>query len=59
MRQSGMGAFRYARLPEDAKLLARARHHAKTLVAELDDHPLLAMAFDVRFGAESMQPIPA
>jgi len=59
VRQSGMGTFRYARLPEDAKLLARARHHAKTLVAELDDHPLLAMAFDVRFGAESMQPIPA
>ncbi len=39
VRQSGLGSFRFAQLPEDAALLARARHHAQALVADLADAP--------------------
>jgi ATP-dependent DNA helicase RecG len=64
VRQSGLGSFRFARLPEDAPLLDRARHHARRILAadpELGDaeHALLALAFEAEFGAEALQPIPA
>jgi ATP-dependent DNA helicase RecG len=64
IRQSGVGAFRFAQLPDDAELLERARHHARRI---LDDdpqltgpeHALLADALEAAFGAEALEPIPA
>jgi ATP-dependent DNA helicase RecG len=64
VRQSGLAAFRFARLPEDAELLDAARAHART-VLEADpelrapDHALLAYALTAAFGAEALEPIPA
>src|SRR5205085_1207485 len=61
---AGLGSFRFARMPEDAPLLSRAREHAKR-IADADpqlaepEHALLAIAFDERFGAEALAPIPA
>ena len=64
VRQSGLAAFRFARLPEDAELLDVARRLARELV-EIDpqlaepEHALLAEALELAFGAEAMEPIPA
>ncbi len=64
VRQSGLAAFRFARLPEDAELLDAARGHARTLLeADPDlagpEHVLLADALTTTFGAEALEPIPA
>jgi ATP-dependent DNA helicase RecG len=63
-RQSGIGQFRVASLPEDAELLERARSCARAIVAadpELSsaEHALLADALAHAFGAEALEPIPA
>ncbi len=64
VRQSGAGAFRFAQLPDDARLLDRARHHARAIIdadpqlAE-PEHALLAVAFEREFGPEALEPIPA
>ena len=59
-RQSGLPAFRFARLPEDVELLQRARHRA---LAILDADPELAAAehalLVAAMGAEALEPIPA
>jgi ATP-dependent DNA helicase RecG len=62
-RQSGVGRFAVARLPEDADLLERARARAEAIVAddpqlELPEHALLAAELERRFGAEAAAPIP-
>jgi ATP-dependent DNA helicase RecG len=59
-RQSGLPAFRFARLPEDVELLERARLRARAILdadpeLERADHALLAVAM----GAEALEPIPA
>jgi len=63
-RQSGLAQFRFARLPEDADLLERARGHAAALLREdaglaLPEHALLDVAVRAAFGAEALDPIPA
>jgi ATP-dependent DNA helicase RecG len=63
-RQSGLGQFKFASLPEDAGLLERARAHAREILARdpgLDGplHTLLGGALEDAFGAEALQPIPA
>lgn len=63
-KQSGVGRFRVACLPEDAELLERARVWAKAIVARDPDlrapeHVLLGEALTQAFGAEVLQPIPA
>ena len=63
-RQSGLAAFRVARLPEDAALLERARTVAGALL-EADfalrepEHVLLEAAVHAAFGEEALAPIPA
>ena len=63
-RQSGLAAFRFARLPEDAELLERARMRARTILdadpalAE-PEHVLLEDAVKAAYGAEALEPIPA
>jgi ATP-dependent DNA helicase RecG len=63
-RQSGLGQFKFASLPEDAELLERARALAREILA-LDpglDGPLYALlgdALEGAFGAEALRPIPA
>jgi ATP-dependent DNA helicase RecG len=64
VRQSGLAAFRFARLPEDAELLDAARTAARALL-EADpeltepEHALLHEALAAAFGAEALEPIPA
>jgi ATP-dependent DNA helicase RecG len=63
-RQSGLGQFRVARLPEDDGLLARARTQAEQIASrdpELrePEHVLLGDALERAFGAEQSEPIPA
>src|SRR5829696_6467026 len=63
-RQSGMQAFRFARLPEDIELLERARMRARTMLdedAELTrpEHALIADALIAAFGPDALEPIPA
>jgi ATP-dependent DNA helicase RecG len=63
-RQSGVGQFRVASLPEDAALLEGARAAAEEMIArdrnlELAEHELLAVALEERFGAEALEPIRA
>jgi ATP-dependent DNA helicase RecG len=63
-RQSGLAQFRFARLPEDAELLERARMHARLLLdadprLDAPEHVPLALAVTERFGAEALEPIPA
>jgi ATP-dependent DNA helicase RecG len=63
-RQSGLQAFRFARLPEDVELLERARMRARTILdadPELSEpeHALIADALVAAFGADAMEPIPA
>jgi ATP-dependent DNA helicase RecG len=63
-RQSGLGQFRVACLPQDADLLEGARRQAKSIVAsdpelKAPEHRLLGEALDETFGAEAFEPIPA
>jgi ATP-dependent DNA helicase RecG len=64
VRQSGLAAFRFARLPEDAEQLDAARRVARELLdadpalAE-PEHALLEIALGEAFGAEALEPIPA
>jgi ATP-dependent DNA helicase RecG len=63
-RQSGLGQFRVARLPEDAALLERARGAAEQIAAadpELREpaHALLGDALRALHGEEELEPIPA
>jgi len=63
VRQSGTAEFRVARLPDDAALLERARHHAVELLSAdpglaAPDHVPLADALTAAYGAESLAPIP-
>ncbi len=63
-RQSGLGQFKFAILPEDSELLERARAHARAILAldpELDGplHALLGGALEDAFGAEALRPIQA
>ena len=62
-RQSGVGQFRVARLPEDGELLSRARLHAQEIVADDPQlqspvHALLAAALTQAFGPEQLAPLP-
>jgi ATP-dependent DNA helicase RecG len=63
-RQSGLAQFRFARLPEDADRLGRARDWARTLL-EADpnlrrpEHALLDVAVHLAYGADALAPIPA
>jgi ATP-dependent DNA helicase RecG len=63
-RQSGLGEFKFASLPEDAELLERARVRAREILAQdpgLDGslHALLGDALEDAFGAEALRPIQA
>jgi ATP-dependent DNA helicase RecG len=63
-RQSGLGQFRVARLPEDAGLLELARSRAESILAadpELrsPEHALLASALERQLGGQAPAPIPA
>ena len=63
-RQSGLQAFRFARLPEDVELLERARMRARELLdddpqLEQPEHALIAEALVAAFGADALEPIPA
>lgn len=64
VRQSGLPAFRVARLPQDAELLDRAREWARRILAAdpglgRADHALLATALAGIYGDEAVEPIPA
>jgi ATP-dependent DNA helicase RecG len=63
-RQSGLAQFKVACLPQDARLLERARACAEAILAadaELrePEHALLADALENSFGSEALEPIPA
>ncbi len=63
-RQSGFGDFRVARLPDDARLLERARAAAEAIITadpqlRQPEHALLGDALQLRIGAEALAPIPA
>ncbi len=63
-RQSGLGQFKFASLPEDAELLERARARARAILTEDPClrgplHGLLGTALEDAFGAEALLPIPA
>jgi ATP-dependent DNA helicase RecG len=63
-RQSGLGQFELACLPQDGPLLERARVHARAIVAQdpellAPEHTLLGEALRRAFGAEVLKPIPA
>jgi ATP-dependent DNA helicase RecG len=63
-RQSGLAQFRFARLPEDAELLERARLRARAMLdvdPELasSEHVLLEEAVRLAYGADALEPIPA
>jgi ATP-dependent DNA helicase RecG len=62
-RQSGVGQFTVARLPEDADLLERARARAESIVAadpllQAPEHALLADELRRRHGEAASAPIP-
>ena len=63
-RQSGLQAFRFARLPEDVELLERARMRAREILdadpqlAE-PEHALIADGLSEAFGPDALEPIPA
>jgi ATP-dependent DNA helicase RecG len=64
VRQSGLAAFRVARLPEDAELLESAREWARAILEtdpELSEpeHVLLDVAVHLAYGADALAPIPA
>ena len=64
VRQSGLAAFKFARLPEDGEELDAARRHAREMLdadpalAE-PEHALVETALQRAFGAEALEPIPA
>jgi ATP-dependent DNA helicase RecG len=63
-RQSGLGQFDVARLPEDAELLVRARACAEAIFAEDPElsqpqHALLGEELARRFGVDALASIPA
>ncbi len=63
-RQSGIGSFRVASLPQDAQLLELARARAEAIVASDPDlaapeHVLLGWALRDLLGAGASEPIPA
>ena len=62
VRQSGMQAFKFARLPEDVELLERARRgraRSSTTTREAGlAHPLLADALLRAYGPDAVAPIP-
>ena len=63
-RQSGVRQFEVASLPQDAKLLERARARAEAIVARDPDlkepeNALLGEELARRFGAQALEPIPA
>jgi len=63
-RQSGLGQFRIARLPDDAELLELARARAQAILAEdpelsAPENALLGIALERELGAETLAPIPA
>jgi ATP-dependent DNA helicase RecG len=64
IRQSGLGHYRVASLPEDGQLLERARARAEAIVAvdpqlQSPEHALLGDALAREFGAQALEPIPA
>ncbi len=63
-RQSGVAAFRFAQMPQDAEVLERARASARELVDEdpdllLAEHVMLADALRSAHGAVAQTAIPA
>ncbi len=63
VRQSGLGQFQIASLPDDAQLLERARACAETIVAgdpqlREPEHVLLGEELERTFGAQTHDPIP-
>jgi len=63
-RQSGVGQFKFAILPEDTDLLDRARARARSILAEDPGlsgplHGLLGAELERTFGMEALAPIPA
>jgi ATP-dependent DNA helicase RecG len=63
-RQSGVGQFKFAILPEDTDLLERARARARSILAEDPGlsgplHGLLGAELERVFGMEALAPIPA
>jgi ATP-dependent DNA helicase RecG len=63
-RQSGLGQFRVARLPEDTQLLELARARAQAVLAadpelRTPEHALLGIALERVIGGEAFAPIPA
>ncbi|MEA2291230.1 MAG: ATP-dependent helicase RecG [Solirubrobacteraceae bacterium] len=63
-RQSGLQAFRFARLPEDAELLDRARMRARVILdadpgLAAPEHTLIEDALAGAYGADALEPIPA
>jgi ATP-dependent DNA helicase RecG len=64
VRQSGMQAFKFARLPEDVELLERARRHAREILdhdpnLRKGEHALLEDAIVRAYGPDAFEPIPA
>jgi ATP-dependent DNA helicase RecG len=64
VRQSGIGRHRIACLPEDAKLLKRARALAEAIMIadpqlREPEHALLGDALERAFGVQALEPIPA
>jgi ATP-dependent DNA helicase RecG len=63
-RQSGLQAFRFARLPEDMELLEKARMRAREILdedpgLERPDYALIGDALVAAFGPDALEPIPA
>ncbi len=63
-RQSGVGQFKFAILPEDTDLLERARARARAILMEDPGlsgplHGLLGAELERTFGAHVLAPIPA
>ncbi|HTA96642.1 MAG TPA: ATP-dependent DNA helicase RecG [Solirubrobacteraceae bacterium] len=63
-RQSGVGQFKFAILPEDTDLLERARARARAILTEDPGlsgplHGLLGAELERTFGAHALAPIPA
>jgi ATP-dependent DNA helicase RecG len=63
-RQSGLGQFEVASLPEDERLLMRARAQAKAIIArdpelQAPEHALLAQALHAAFGQDALRPLAA
>jgi ATP-dependent DNA helicase RecG len=64
VRQSGLQAFKFARLPDDVELLERARRHAREILdadpaLHAPEHTLLEDAIQRAYGPDALEPIPA